>query len=277
MSITSDAQENLIMAPSTNKVIHSTKPENIWTDGSYKVDKYTIKISFKAKSIGAVNSLVYLAVKCADEQHRDITSYEGDLVLSNITRVCEATKDTIILSVYNESVLNTFKENQNKVNSVIAFYFNEDFERMPDYILYKPASGVYCGSPYNKIYRACNTPERLYTINHQIITLSPEIVLPDHILEHLNSGKCNIRLHSDGGSYTYPIGSVTVKSEWTKYVAKISPQTNFRYFIDKPITGNPTHLRKETKYIKLGFLANYNQHYQNTELLIKDFKMKLLI
>jgi hypothetical protein len=34
------------------------------------------------------------------------------------------------------------------------------------------------------------------------ITLSPEVIIPKNIIERLNSGKCDIRLHSDGGTYT---------------------------------------------------------------------------
>jgi hypothetical protein len=34
-------------------------------------------------------------------------------------------------------------------------------------------------------------------------------------------------------------------------------------------------LRMDTKFIKLGFLTNYNQH--DLDLLIKDFKMRIIV
>lgn len=258
----------LIMDAKT--VIYSNIHEALWGKGTMPLSD-DFYISFKARSIGKVQSTCYLAIDCLNHNKYRITSYEGDLVLSDCIQIINTDGHKFILG--RGCALDVLKNNEANSNAVLVFYFDDNFNRLPDYYLIKTLDTVQQGNVENRSAKVCRTPERLYVIENNELVLDSEVSIPDALIERLNKDKCYVRLHMCNGEYVYPLGKQMVPhNKWTEYTVKISANGSFQYG-----KSSNTNLRMDTKYIKVGFLANYAQKDDDAELLIKDVKLYRLV
>lgn len=100
-----------------------------------------------------------------------------------------------------------------------------------------------------------------------IVTLNSNIQIPSEVFSKINSDivTSKIKFINDNQSmYLYPISSCTpnIPYQWTEIEGNVRMFWNFANL-------DQVYLRPSTKYIKIGLLANHEQHGLNTELLIK--------
>jgi hypothetical protein len=273
-SIRHDDSGNLVVDCET--VIYTNCDKMIWTKGFLEVDGSDLNATFRLRSIGPTHPNIFFSVDCFDESYNHIPNYIGDVILSNVIRVCSVTDSSLILSEYTEDVLKILNEKQNDGGLCLTFYFSDIVNRLPDYYIYNPNNVIIQGSIANEQRHSCEY-ENLFSMKGNILKLNSGIVLPEYVITNLNSGKCNVRLHRHCGAYVYPIGNKIASNQWKTYHAKFGMKGMLREFINKPVDGNCTSVRIGTKYIKVGFQPDISQMGHDIELLIGDFKLYKLI
>ncbi|ARF10777.1 hypothetical protein Hokovirus_3_50 [Hokovirus HKV1] len=226
--------------------------KNIFSKGFFKTQgrKNPIKISVEMLSVGTVLSKVYLAIDCFTEPDikNVISNGRGGHVLNDGYTLKNIISDkNFILNIDNQenATFASFKHHNNSQNKylTLAIFIDGDTNKLPDYIIE-------------------NKNNNLYELIKNTIILNESI--PINILNMMIIDKTLFRLQQTCG-YVYPIGVVQVPNVWTTYSCILDPVGQYHY-------GQNDVLRKNTNYIKVGLLANYNQH-QDTQakLLVRNF------
>lgn len=252
--------QNGVVVTDGNTVIYSNQSEMILS-GFLDLEnvKNDLYIGFKAKSASEELECHHrLTVQCFTEDRILIPDCFNNFV-SNPVLVTSAGRNTI--RVKDMEILSEFKNHQDDQYAALAFFFDGKTNHLPNFVITNKFAG-------NIKDRVCHKTETVFKITNEII-LDPSISLPYHILEQINNGFCIVRVHREGGTYTYPLGGcIPVSNTWTEYGTVFSPTQKHN---------DNKSAKIGTRYIKIGFLCNWGRKGDVGELFIKDFRVCMLL
>jgi hypothetical protein len=249
---------------STGMVILNTNPgvlffkayQTVFSEGFFKTQgrKNPIRIFCEMKSVGPVLSKAYISVDCfsapTTNKEDHIPCIKGGMVLNEGFKLDTMITDSVFsLNITDKETTNykKFIEFNNYQGHIgIAVFLDGTINKLPDHIIVPVAD------------------KPLYTIIDNKISLI-DTSIPVDIINRMIIGQTLFRIHHSSG-YVYPIGSVIVPATWQSYNMILSSVGNY--------SNDDKVLRMDTKYIKIGLLANYQQGNETgAELLVRNFNI----
>lgn len=241
---------NVVMDSKTNVAIVAQGREEIFSENYIPIpvggNGY---FNFTARAVGTTPSVLYFAVKCFDEDKNPITPAWSVVHCDKVLCIdcCQNSKLYMAGRVPDE---------WQDPYADLAFYRTDShYDRIPDYVL----GHNFHGTMGNPIFGDHN-----FEVMGDTGVIKLNVHLPAFILDNITS--YSIRCHRSGATHVYPINSATlVPGEGAKtFSGSFS-------LVPKLETANEhQNVRVGTKYIKIGFLANYRGD-ATAVLVISDF------
>jgi hypothetical protein len=204
--------------------------------------KYQIDVDLK--SIGVLESYVYLCIKCFSSENENsfISSSDANYV-ENSNFIIGLFSDNQILIADSTGKKLTCWNDESKSSHArqAAFYFDGNTDRIPDATL------------------------EYITVKDICITFND---LPKIITDRIIIGTTKIRNHYSSGSFVYPFNG-KINHEWTHISRIISG-------INKKNVDVPDKFRNGTQYFKVGLLVNYQQDKTHI-IALKNCKISMLL